>query len=1018
MIKNIMKFILILLIGMQETYAQENKMLIPFWMEQDSLFSNLSKTNIAVLYNRVHPWADLSHFRPEDTLSFNKTMQAWHELYLSTYDRADLLATEAVREKAISNKIEGRGISIGYIHYDFHSIAENAIEDGYIYFNPEDSLYYDGTEPHKAYHLQTVTLPLIASEKLEEGSNTFYFDPEMLLSNKDAGDIAITISYGGQGITLRPGESGSLDILSTGGNPPVLSISVQTATVTFPFPYYVFDPILLTTSLTVDQCNSGNTPIELWSGAGLTFQGYNEAVATQGKGEYTIWYKMNSTAPGDCGDMRITKPIIIMDGFDPQNGKQAKTDDIWDLLGYTGGGHLGDELRTMGYDIVVLNFPMYNHPVHTGGLWRDGGSDYIERNAMVLIKLIQDIKAELAANGSNEEIVVIGPSMGGQISRYALKYMENQLAATGNQIWNHKTKLFVSFDSPNHGANIPVGVQMAVLYGGYYRNEENARNKYKTHLSSVAAKQMLIHQLGVEFSTHITYLGFPEEVVGNITNYEPFHNTWQNSINTMGYPNNLRKIALSNGNNSGQYAAPGSVMVNYKVHHGYNGNGILGLLAEMKIRNLPATGTGDVFSFNSSFIHPYTNNTPYGNIDAAPGGLYRAAGSVVDELTIGSHDVYTLFGLIKLKAKGTVPIYQGPNQCFMPIVSTLGYNNPNFNWAAVDINNSSLVCEGKIAFDNYLTEAAFSNDNGANADHVKINPRAAKWVKEEIQYGQQNCPTICASKLNGAPNRLCPNNQITISLNSAMPANASILWEVSNGLTAMTATNANNSLTVKATGNNSNAWVKATITSKNGSGQKCAAATLLQVNLIAGLGSGSVTTPQVGATCDYQPTYNGHVAGNTYEWKKGANGTFVSSGSDPVSPFTLLKPSDNGVTLSCKITNSCGNYIVNKIFMPMSNGTPCMISANLPNNEPVKLYAEVFPNPTSGDWIVQIPHYIDNSFSYSLFDINGRLVFQSKDVALDQSNFTIPGSKLNSGLYFLKIKDKHHSVFNLKLVKH
>src|SRR5690606_22193282 len=189
---------------------------------------------------------------------------------------------------------------------------------------------------------------------------------------------------------------------------------------------------------------------------------YDESIATQGVGEYKSFYHLQSLQGGHC-DPHIRKPLILLDGFDPGNERPITSDanhedGIWDLLSYGSNSHLGDELRLMGYDVIILNFPTYNVP-GTGIPNRDGGADYIERNAMVLVKLIQEVKAQLAANGSPERIVVVGPSMGGQISRYALAWMEQKYAQTADPQWQHHTRLWLSFDSPHLGANIPMSVQ-------------------------------------------------------------------------------------------------------------------------------------------------------------------------------------------------------------------------------------------------------------------------------------------------------------------------------------------------------------------------------------------------------------------------------------------------------------------------------------------------------------------------------------------------------------------------------
>ena len=80
----------------------------------------------------------------------------------------------------------------------------------------------------------------------------------------------------------------------------------------------------------------------------------------------------------------------------------------------------------------------------------------------------------------NEPNVVIGPSMGGLITRYALAYMEQQLANTGdNAKWNHETRLWVSFDAPHQGANIPFGVQKGIQYYADIKENEGAKDFIK-----------------------------------------------------------------------------------------------------------------------------------------------------------------------------------------------------------------------------------------------------------------------------------------------------------------------------------------------------------------------------------------------------------------------------------------------------------------------------------------------------------------------------------------------------------
>src|SRR5690606_656623 len=100
-------------------------------------------------------------------------------------------------------------------------------------------------------------------------------------------------------------------------------------------------------------------------------------------------------------------------------------------------------------------------------------------------------------NNSNEELVIVGPSMGGQISRYALAYMEKKYAATQDAEWQHNCRLWISVDSPHLGANVPIGVQMLLNYAYYRQNSVAAGEFVVGQLQSAAARQQMIEQVKV-----------------------------------------------------------------------------------------------------------------------------------------------------------------------------------------------------------------------------------------------------------------------------------------------------------------------------------------------------------------------------------------------------------------------------------------------------------------------------------------------------------------------------------------
>ena len=142
---------------------------------------------------------------------------------------------------------------------------------------------------------------------------------------------------------------------------------------------------------------------------------YGEATNYPGEGEYQIFLSADNV---------LDKPIIVVDGFDP--GDTRNIAGLYSSLDYTdtsGSQNLADLVRAEGFDVVILNLPTYVRAAD--GATVDGGADFMERNAMLLVELINTINTAKATN-SPEQNVIIGPSMGGIISRYAINNMENQ----------------------------------------------------------------------------------------------------------------------------------------------------------------------------------------------------------------------------------------------------------------------------------------------------------------------------------------------------------------------------------------------------------------------------------------------------------------------------------------------------------------------------------------------------------------------------------------------------------------
>jgi Putative serine esterase (DUF676) len=259
-------------------------------------------------------------------------------------------------------------------------------------------------------------------------------------------------------------------------------------------------------------------------------------------------------------DRKIRKPIIIVDGFDPGDKRRIEDCDCQYDVENCGGkeGNITNGIfdpkkhRSMvdvmeynikdlstnkdsstnvlpllikeGYDVIMVNHPTYTDT--NTGAEIDGGAYYVESNAMALIKLIKQVNDDVKNNNSSAKLAIVGPSMGGQISRYALAFMEKRYAETNDSSWLHNTYLWISVDSPHLGANVPMGDQ--ALLNLVRGESEGAREFYEKHLRSPAAQQLLIesHREGLEWG--ITNISFNP---GSL--FPTFTYGWKSNYNTV-----------------------------------------------------------------------------------------------------------------------------------------------------------------------------------------------------------------------------------------------------------------------------------------------------------------------------------------------------------------------------------------------------------------------------------------------------------------------------------------------------
>ena len=215
-------------------------------------------------------------------------------------------------------------------------------------------------------------------------------------------------------------------------------------------------------------------------------------------------YGINLQIEYACGNDKIIKPFIYVEGFSPHEYFDGFDNETYieffekftdyedeNMAGY----QLLDELETNGYDIIYVDFQQ--------------GTGNILENAQTLKKAIKWINDEKAANGSSEPNVVAGYSMGGLVARVAIRQMELELGQPGS-FGAPDVSYFITVDTPHLGANIPLAIALAVddMHGlGLTDYSEKLQNAYEL-LNSPAAKQMLFYAFDKQWVQVTPNLGF------------------------------------------------------------------------------------------------------------------------------------------------------------------------------------------------------------------------------------------------------------------------------------------------------------------------------------------------------------------------------------------------------------------------------------------------------------------------------------------------------------------------------
>jgi pimeloyl-ACP methyl ester carboxylesterase len=709
--------------------------------------------------------------------------KAYYELFQAAYNNAPF----PIGIEDMNKKIEWYNyqniIPLGIIDCYMQQVDPDAYKNGLVDIN-NDMVYNTPGQTTNIFvtkHPQLIS-PLFKSFK--SGSYQLLLEPWMVFSNTNVAVSGISISINGGGSIYVP-MNGSASITLPGGD-NYLDLLVYFANGTsFTNKCAVS---LQGSSQLLRTGEVGEPCAETWVKAAIPYQGYNETRAIYGKNKLGFYF-------ADCNNQTLRKPVILLDGLDPKDSRDSKIiyNDWFNYIRISDNRkiNVANELRIQGYDVIIVDMPHYQEDECPTCPLVQGGADYIQRNAMVLVRIIDSVNAVLAANSSTEQLVIVGPSMGGQISRYALTYMEEHNMP-------HRCRLWVSFDSPHLGANLPIGLQHYVNEMANMGSKE-AQESRSINLEAAATREQLLDYYGAHANTS-------DIVPRQDPIFSMYYNEQNNqgiadprNNNQKGWPVNCRRISMISGVVNGVYqqeGQPGSLALRTETKPSGKAGALIGAglgllffqnplnpfswlfglaatqvpLAKGDIWASPASNqTSQVTYANYLFKNRSWNSTNsysnvIGSMDLLPGGKRAFFKEVADS------------SIRNWYSRTTFDVYINHSN-FIPTTSSLALGkgptpNPNRKWDD-NLYNIDLVCNGETPFD------AYYGPINSNLRHDSLFEQQALYLLDEINgtpmFSAVDYSNIYPIQIFSGSEPVCGGTTYQVA---NLPAGATVTWEV------------------------------------------------------------------------------------------------------------------------------------------------------------------------------------------------------------------------------------------------
>ncbi|UOQ53947.1 T9SS type A sorting domain-containing protein [Hymenobacter cellulosivorans] len=713
-----------------------------------------------VLYDLAMPVSKPENFtgNAEAVNSYDNWEQQYTEFYLASLDRSSLPTLEELRGR-IQNKLKAGQVPLLVLNYEYDKLLPDAANQKLITIDSVNAQVYDGPDWSRSPYTQGRVFATALPVEKYSGSYEVYIGPEFCFGNHTTKDVWLDT---GDGSGWKPQTMGTSTTAVWNNNEVYSRSTVGTdaagtgsasASLQQQQVWVYADGAYATT--TVQQARTASIQPDLALGLAAS-----RLWGSLPRARAMAWVKWgNGNTSG-----KFRKPLIFVEGIDFRkmragsscfNYAPASTGPVplsnfqstgcifngsgtgifrngeagWnEMVDYNGDYKaleklpaLRAELQQQGYDVVYLDFT--------------DGADLIQNNAMVLVELLDYINNSANRAADAQESVVMGASMGGQVSRFALAWMEQQNLC-------HNSKLYVSMDSPHRGANIPLGLQYMVDRLADVWIGSGSAKEAREDLRTLASRQMLIYH-------------FDD---GAAMSYRNEWQAWQNSANS--YPSLLRRVAVANGNSQASFMPgswPGMELLSINQH------------------NILTLGTGDAFAYaipgassrgNNNVIFRYSKqyslkwhykqvSPSMPQYDTAPGSTYRTAGII--------------------RSQKPALFNNGPEfHTFMPTISVIDAFvagpvwSPNLNYNVAANIAADRPDRTKYAFDAYFAPSQsephvqVTNGTGSYQGNTSYYSNNTSWILNELAQSNTALPQSLSTVYNfgNAYRRLLPSVQV------------------------------------------------------------------------------------------------------------------------------------------------------------------------------------------------------------------------------------------------------------------